>query len=685
MSRKKKARGREAIADRELREPVAPSLSQRSASWLVPVLIALVTVTAFLPTLHNQFVSWDDDKNFLENPDYRGLAWTNLRWMWTTHLGHYIPLTWMTLGLDYLLWGMNPLGYHLTSLLLHAANAVVFFFIVRRILTLALPAPSERGHALTASAGVAALVFAIHPLRVESVAWVTERRDVLSGLFYLLTILMYLRACERGERRRGWYWLSVAVFICALLSKSMVVNLPVVLLILDVYPLRRLGATIGWWSKPARPVYVEKIPFVLLAAAACAVAVMAQSSVHAAVSLAKLSVPGRLAVSAYGLSFYLWKMVVPVNLSPLYELPPTVNPGAMPFILSYGLVLATTAIVLALRRRVPGLLAAWLAYIVVLSPILGIFQSGPQLAADRYSYLAGLGWAILAGAGLLSYWRRPPLLFTGLSACVLLGLGILAWNQVQVWHDSEKLWTHSLATYPQSSIAEHNLGIVRADQGKLTEASEHYRRALQITPEYASAHNNWGAALAQQGKLAEASEHFRQALRIDPAFANARYALGMAFAQQGKLAEAVDHYRQALQIKPDHADAHNNLGNALAVQGKLAEASEHFRQALRINPDFANPHYNLGNVLAQQGKLAEASDHFRQALRLKPDYADAHYNWGNVLAQQGKLTDASDHFRQALRLKPDHAAARSGLVQAQRGLGTGKEDGANSRQDAKTQ
>src|SRR6058998_3018459 len=274
---------------------------------VIPLVIAFSTFAAFLPTLHNQFVSWDDDKNFLENPDYRGLAWTNLRWMWTTHLGHYIPLTWMTLGLDYLLWGMNPLGYHLTSLLLHAANAVVFFFIVRRILTRALPSPSERGYALAVSAGVAALGFAIHPLRVESVAWVTERRDVLSGLFYLSAILIYLRACEGGARGRGWYWLSVAVFVCALLSKSMVVNLPVVLLILDVYPLRRLGGFVGWWSGPARRVYVEKIPFVFLAAAASAVALMAQLSVHTVTSLAQLSVPGRLAVSAYGFSFYLWK------------------------------------------------------------------------------------------------------------------------------------------------------------------------------------------------------------------------------------------------------------------------------------------------------------------------------------------------------------------------------------------
>src|SRR3989449_8165700 len=393
------------MPQRQRREPVTRALTQRWVYRLVPVLVALVTFAAFLPALQNQFVSFDDDKNFLDNPHYRGLAWTHLRWMWTTHLGHYIPLTWMTLGLDYLLWGMNPVGYHLTSLLLHAANAVAFFFVVRRILTRALPSLSERGHALAVSAGFAALVFAIHPLRVESVAWVTERRDVLSGLFYLVTILVYLRACEREERGRRWYSLAVATFLLALLSKSMVVNLPIVLLILDVYPLRRLGGAIGWWSEPARRVYVEKIPFVLLAAAASAIAVMAQSSVHAALSLAQLSVPGRLAISAYGLSFYLWKMVVPVNLSPVYELRPPVNPWATPFLLSYGLVLVITATVLALRRRVPGLLAAWLAYIVVLLPVLGIVQSGPQIAADRYTYLAGLGWAILAGAGLLSCWR----------------------------------------------------------------------------------------------------------------------------------------------------------------------------------------------------------------------------------------------------------------------------------------
>src|SRR5438445_475708 len=411
MSRKSKSRRLAAAVtpqhrqppQQERREPEAHALTHRWGFWLLPVLIALVTVVPFLPTLDNQFVNWDDDKNLLKNPHYRGLGWSQLRWMWTpVHLGHYIPLTWMTFGLDYLLWGMNPLGYHLTNLLLHAANAVVFFFVVLRILTRALPNPSERGEALAVSSGVAALVFAIHPLRVESVAWATERRDVLSGLFYLVTILMYLRACERGARGRGSYWLSVAVFVCALLSKSMVVNLPVVLLILDVYPLRRLGGFVGWWSEPARRVYVEKIPFVLLAAAASAVALMAQLSHDTMVLVVQLSALGRLAVSVYGLSFYLWKMVAPVNLSPLYELPPTVNPWAPPFLLSYGLVVAITAIVLAFRRRLPGLPAAWVAYIVVLLPVLGIFQSGPPTAADRYTYLASLGLAILVSAGFVS-------------------------------------------------------------------------------------------------------------------------------------------------------------------------------------------------------------------------------------------------------------------------------------------
>jgi tetratricopeptide (TPR) repeat protein len=482
--------------------------------WLAPLLVAVVTLTAFWPALQNQFVNWDDGENFLDNPRYRGLAGTNLRWMWTTfHMGHYAPLTWLTLGLDYLVWGMNPLGYHLTSLLLHAANAVVFYFVVVRILTLALPPLADRGHTLAASAGFAALVFAIHPLRVESVVWVTERRDVLSGLFYLLTILVYLRACAREAPGRS-YWLSVVLFGCALLSKSMAVSLPIVLLILDVYPLRRLGRALGLWSEPARRVYVEKIPFVLLAAAASALAVRAQALVHTMAPLDQLSVPARLAVSAYGLSFYLWKMLVPSNLSPFYERPLTIDPWAMPFILSYGLVLVTTAIALALHRRAPGLSAAWSAYVVVLLPVLGIVQIGPQIAADRYTYLASLGWALLAGAGLESCWRASSrsqtgtpiaLPLAGIATGIVVALGVLTWSQAQVWHDSERLWTHALATGYDSVAAHNDLGHELIGQGKLAEAIEHFQEALRIKPDYPEARAYLARALALQGKGREKS------------------------------------------------------------------------------------------------------------------------------------------------------------------------------------
>ena len=601
------------LPERERREPRARALPQRWVSWLIPVLIVLVTSAAFLPALQNQFLRWDDHKNFLGNPYYRGLGRIHLRWMWTTHLGHYIPLTWMTLGLDYVLWGMNPLGYHLTNLLLHAANAVLFYFVAFRILGLGLPDPGDRRQAdLVLSAGFAALVFAIHPLRVESVAWVTERRDVLSGLFYLSAILIYLRTCERGERCRGWYWAAVGLFACALLSKSMVVNLPIVLLILDVYPLRRLGGAIGWWSEPARRVYVEKIPFVLLATAAAAIAVMAQLSVHAAASLAQLSVPGRVAVSAYGLSFYLWKMVVPLNLSPLYPLSPIVNPWAMPFVLSYTMVLAITAIALALRRRVPGLPAAWSAYVVVLLPVLGIFQSGPQIAADRYTYLASLGWAILAGACLLFCWRisrtsttgTPTTLpIAGVAICVVAGLGVLTWNQVHIWHDSERLWTYTVAIHPNSSLAQFSLGIVLSAQGKPTEAIEHFQKGLQLRPDEPSAHTNLGVALIQQGKLADAIEHFRQAVRIYPDDALAHTNWGSALIDLGKPSEAIEHFQQALRIHPDDALAHTNWGSALIDLGKPSEAIEHYSKALRITPGLAEAQNGLGQALAQEQRL----------------------------------------------------------------------------------
>src|SRR2546425_829649 len=274
----------------------------------------------------------------------------------------------------------------------------------------------------------------------------------------------------------------------------------------------------------------------------------------------------------------------PVPLPPLSDLPPRVILGAPPSLLSSGGVVPTPAPGGARRCRWPGLLAAWVAYVAILLPVLGIFQSGPQIAADRYTYLAGLGWATLAGAGVLWCRGATRLLLPGSAVCALVGLAVLTWNQVQVWHDSEKLWTHALAIDPNSSMAQNNFGTVLADQGKLTEAINHYQQALHINPNDYGAHNNWGRALAQQGKPAEAIEHYQQALHIKPDYASAHNNWGLALAQQGRLADAIEHYQQALHINPDHANAHNSWGLALAQQGRLAEAIEHYQQALKLRP-----------------------------------------------------------------------------------------------------
>ena len=389
--------------------------------WVDPALVALLAVLVFLPGVFGTFVNWDDERNFLQNADYRGLGWPQLRWMLTTsHMGPWAPLTWVTLGADYLLWGMNPRGYHVTSLLFHAGGATLFLLVARRLLAAGLGTPPHpalsptgaegaaapsplredgggEGAAIRIGAVGAALLFALHPLRVESVVWITERRDVVSGVFYLLTVLAYLAAVGRraaGRGLGGFYWTSLGCFVLAVLSKSMVVSLPVVLLILDVYPLGRLGGRAGWTGAAARRVLAEKIPFLLVAAAGAAVAFLALRPWGNLLSLGDFGPAQRAAVSVYGLAFYLWKTLVPIGLSPLYALPRSVDPLALPFVFSGVVVLALSAAAVIMRRRWPWLAAAWSAYVVTALPVLGVFQNGPQIAADRYTYLPVLGWAL---------------------------------------------------------------------------------------------------------------------------------------------------------------------------------------------------------------------------------------------------------------------------------------------------
>jgi Flp pilus assembly protein TadD len=593
----------------------------RTANWAVPLLIAVVTFVAFIPALRAGFVAWDDQVNFYENPDYRGLGWTQLRWMWTTFLlGHYVPLSWMTLGLDYVVWGMNPAGYHLTSLLLHCADAVLVYFLARRILRLTgVVAPTDDGISLAIPAGFAALLFAVHPLRVESVVWITERRDVLSGLFYLSSVLFYLRYVEPPTAKRLWYWLALGMFVAALLSKGSAVTLPPVLLILNVYPLRRLGGEKGWWTTSAKRVYRELLPFVVLAMAFVVMTFVALQR------MSQLAVPQKIAVSAYSLAFYLLKTVAPVNLAPLYDLPRHVDPTEPVYVVSYFVVIAFTGLAWILRRRRPGVTVAWVLFVLILFPLLGVHQNGPQIAADRYTYNVAPVLAILAAAGWASLRRPFSAIPTMVATAVIIGLGAMTWKQSEIWHDSVTMWSKVLSLNENSSITLTALGNLTAKEGRNDEAIRYYERSMAIDPGSFEAENN----------------------------------LGIVLARTKRLAEAIEHYRRAVALKADYYEAQNNWGLAIAEQGgDLTQSIEHYRIALRIKPDYPDPHVNWGNALVLLGDFDGAITHFKEALRIKPDNADAHRNWGVALARQGKLTEAIEHFRQAIALRPDFPEAK---------------------------
>jgi hypothetical protein len=409
----------------------------RSLQRVIPLIIFIAVFVGFLSALDGQFLNWDDDINFLGNQGFRGLGWAQLRWMWTeTLMGHYIPLTWMSLGLNYTLGGMNPWGYHLGNMLIHAMNALVFYFVARRLL---IASGVSGGSPLLWGASFAALVFGLHPLRAESVAWITERRDVLCGLFFLLAVLAYLVSLDAGARR-GWRFASIAAFGAALLCKAQAVPLPVALLILDVYPLRRLARD-GW-----RRLVLEKLPYLALSIIGGSIAILAVKNGATFTDYAQYGPSARLAMTGYGIVFYPWKWLWPTGLSPLYELPARIEPLSWRFLLPWIVIALVTVLLVGVRRQWPAGLAAWTYSAIMVLPVIGPLHSGNQLAHDRYSYLSGLAFALLAGAGLAWVLRavargtlRPLIAQVGLAGAtlILLGLGSATWVQASAWRDSE--------------------------------------------------------------------------------------------------------------------------------------------------------------------------------------------------------------------------------------------------------
>jgi tetratricopeptide (TPR) repeat protein len=644
-------------------------LSPHRLGSIAPALVGLVTLLVFLPALGNQFVNWDDEVNLVSNPHFRGLGWDQLRWMFSNTLGgHYIPVTWLSFGLDYVLWGMRPAGYHATSVVLHTVNGILFYFVARRLLHAAVEAD---GPTVTLGAAVAALLFSLHPLRVESVAWATERRDVLMGLWAFLCVLAYLRAVDRGGAgalHRGWQWTAVGLFGLALLSKSVVVGLPVVLFLLDVYPLRRWRrrSAAGPLTSGARPLFrlaIEKAPFVALAAAVAALTLTVGAGHRLMTSLETLGVVQRLAISAYALAFYLWKTVAPWPLSPLYTLFHPVVPWSSTYVVPAAFVVLVTLAALLAYRRWPAGLIAWASYVVLLAPVIGVLHNGAQIAADRYTYLSCAPWAILGGAGVA--WCRhaalrqklsPPVwtVVIGAAALVIVAFAALTIRQEAVWRDSVSLWTHAASVEPASDIPIFYLGWALTDAGRFDDARAHLQGALRRVPDQlpdlkAQLDLHLGIVEQRAGRPAAAERYFREALAQDPTHAVALIRLGTILLQEGRATEAEAAWTRAVEAEA-RWNRHQlwELGQAIE-QVPTARASARGRLALA-----------LGALLQRHRELEQAEQQYRLATALVPDNADAWNNLGVAYALRGSMKQALNGFIRALQLKPgDPQACRN--------------------------
>jgi tetratricopeptide (TPR) repeat protein len=574
----------------------------RTAACLA--LVAAATLAALWPVLSNGFVYWDDDVNFLTNPSFRGLGWTQLRWMFSSTLGgHYIPLTWLTLGADYEVWGMDPFGYHLTNLAFHTANALVLFFFLRRLTRLAVrPSGPDAGWRLDAASACGALLFALHPLRVESVAWITERRDMVSGFFGLLFLLTYLRwaeapARERAPRRAA----CLTAFILTALARPNCVTLLGAAFILDFYPLRRFSDP---RSPQAREALREKLPFLLPAAAGVA-AVLAANHATGTLAFAAGETPlERLTQLSMGLHLQVAHFCWPVGLSPVYGLSESSRELWGVLIVHAAVPVALTVALLAAARRWPAGLAAWAYYLLMLLPAHGSVDTW-SVTNDRYSYLASLAWSALAAGGLYAAWgvkgARRALVVASVFA-VLVVLGAMTRGQCAVWHDTISLWTSAAAADSRSPLPYLGLGRAYLARGDKDASVAAFREGLRLYPRNAQLQKDLAAAERRSGTDDAASLIYR----------------GAELLSRGDYAGAVEPLEKAARLDPASESAQLDLGNAYAQTGRLAEALTRYETVLRLNPRSAEANYDAGLCLTQLGRRDEAAAHFARAHALDP-------------------------------------------------------------------
>jgi tetratricopeptide (TPR) repeat protein len=673
MSRrfKENLRPKKDVAPAETVSPLTSRLESHTAThnlrWLIPGLclsIVAATWVVFGQTVHYEFVNFDDDIYVYENLRITsGLTLQGIRWAFShSYCYYWAPLPALSHMLDCQLYGFSPGSHHLVSVLLHGATAVLLFLVFR-----------EMTGALWRSAFVA-VVFAIHPLRVESVAWITERKDVLSGLFFVLTLGAYVSYVRNlgGKGSRARYLVVAFLFAMGLMSKPpSLVMLPLVLLLLDFWPLSRFGQPVSAGA-PAEPIrgkdsfsvlkglVIEKIPLFALSAVSCAVTILTANTVP----VEQRSIGARLANAIVSYTAYLGQTFYPADLAVFYPFPASGIPSWK--ILSSLVLLASVTVgVFVLRRSQRYLVVGWLWYLGMLIPMIGLIQVGAQARADRFTYLPQIGLLLLIA------WAMGDLCASLRHRCAVLGAGALmavaalmacAHLQASHWKNSESLWRHILACTSSNNVAHNNLGTALLQMGRVDEAAIHFQKALEVQPQYAEARNNLGNVFFQKGRVDEAVADYQRALEINPKLPLARYNLGVAFLQKGRVSEAAGHFQGALQIEPDFVKAHYNLGITLVQLGRVSEAIGHYNKALEINPNYAEAEYNLGIALLQIGRLNEAVSHYNKALVINPNYVEAHNNLGTALVQLGRVSDALAHFQRAMEINPLNVEAQNNMA-----------------------
>jgi len=638
-------------------------LLHKNWPFLVYIFLILAILGVYWPVGNYEFVKYDDDKYVTDNRNVRsGLSWQNVHWAFTTgYASNWHPVTWLSHMLDCELFGLDAGSHHIVNLLFHIVNTLLLFAVFKRMT-----------NALWASAFVAA-VFALHPLHVESVAWIAERKDVLSTFFWMLTMWAYVSYVKRPWP--VYYLATLLLFAFGLMAKPMLVTLPFVLLLLDYWPLGRMQFSKSnlpndKGSEPAEQkrfcrLVVEKIPFFVLSVVSGVVTFCVQRAGGAAPTMEAFGLRSRLGNAIVSYVGYIGKMIWPVRLAVLYP-----HPGSslsMTTVALCGLLLVFfTVCFIYLARRHRFLVVGWLWYIVALVPVIGLVQVGVQAMADRYTYIPLTGLFIIIAWGvseLTAAWHGRKVVLAVLAVAVLSAAGVCTRLQLRHWQNSITLFQHTIDVTPNNWVIHNNYASFLRSQGRLDKAVEHFNTCLKLRPS-AEIYNNLGNALCALGKVDDGIAHYKKAIALKPNLADAHYNLALTLAHQDKTAEAIAEYQEALRFKPDYVDALSNLGFALAQQGKLDEAIGYYKKTLDLEPENVVTHGRLGLALAAVNKTDEAIGEFRFVLRKRARDAEMYFNLGVLLERQGKITQAIKAYRQALQINPDYNQADEHLKSA---------------------